>query len=67
MICGVVSERFRAAVTGALVAAVPTCLAAGTSTAPLTAGHLLLLASSVLAAGGVASLAVSPDQKTLWL
>jgi hypothetical protein len=62
---GVVSGRWRAAAKGALVAAVPTCLAAGTSAASLTAGHLALLAGSLFAAGVVASLVENSDQKKL--
>jgi hypothetical protein len=55
----------KAAVKGMLVAAAPTCLAAGTSNAPLTVGHAALIASSLVAAGGVALLSTPPSKKTL--
>jgi hypothetical protein len=60
----VVSERVKTAVTGMLVGAVSTSFAAGMSSAPLTAGHLVLLATSVVAAGGVASLAAPASKKS---
>jgi len=52
----VVSRRIEAAAKGLLVAAVPTCLAAGISNAPMTLGHVALIAVSLIAASGVASL-----------
>jgi hypothetical protein len=46
-----------------LVTAVPTYLAAGTSNAPLTVGHAALIASSLVAAGGVAFLSTPRPKK----
>ena len=58
-----VSERVVAAVKAMLVAAVPTCLAAGTSSAPVSVGHLVWIAASLIAAGGVAVMAGSDSKK----
>lgn len=48
--------------TAVAVAAVPTCLAVGTSNAPVTLGHTLWIAASLIAAGVVSSLSI-PDKK----